>query len=191
MDYSNADRYCEPCQRMFQSAHNLKQHQRSKIHMGSSMKCPFCPTKYPTASALIIHLESGTCRSGIDRARINAEIRRLDRNHVITTRQIEYPTFSASTNIASERSWNGYYYECTLCNAEFVTLMRLNAHLRSPVHDQKMYRCPGPRCGKDFRLLSGLVQHVESESCGVMRFENVQREARGGVDRMIGRMIGN
>lgn len=59
------------------------------------------------------------------------------------------------------------------------------------MHEQNMYRCPGPRCGREFRLLSGLVQHVESESCGVMRFKNVQSAARGGLDKMIGRMIRN
>ncbi|KAA8576012.1 hypothetical protein EYC84_006175 [Monilinia fructicola] len=86
----HGDRYCKPCNRMFGDANQLKQHQRSKLHLGSSLECPFCPTQYPTASALIIHLESGTCSSGLNRRRINAEIRRLDPNHVITTRQIEY-----------------------------------------------------------------------------------------------------
>ncbi|KAI9645340.1 hypothetical protein NHQ30_006076 [Ciborinia camelliae] len=187
---AHGDRYCKPCKRMFMSANNLIQHQHSKIHMGLSIKCPFCSTQYPTASALIIHLESGRCPSGMNRERINAEIRRLDRNHVITTRQIEYPS-SPSTSIATERSWNGYCYECPLCSSEFNTLPSLNAHLRSPFHEQKIYRCPGPKCGREFKLLSGLVMHVESESCGVMRFQNVQRGAKSGIANMVGKMIGN
>lgn len=31
--------------------------------------------------------------------------------------------------------------------------------------------------------------HVESESCGLMRFEQVQRQARGGMGGMVGRLI--
>ncbi|KAF5878845.1 putative zinc finger protein [Botrytis fragariae] len=188
--HEHGDRYCQPCNRMFRNENNLMQHLHSRIHQGASMKCPFCPTQYPTASALIIHLESGRCPSGSNRQKINAEIRRLDRDHVITTRLIEYPS-SSSTNIATSRSWNGSQFECALCYRGFNTLQGLNSHLKSPVHQQKMYKCPGARCGKEFIALSGLVQHVESESCGVMRFSKVQSTARGGVGRMVGKMIGN
>jgi hypothetical protein len=38
-------------------------------------------------------------------------------------------------------------------------------------------------------VLSGLVQHVESESCGVMRFAQVQNQARNGIQNMVGRLI--
>ncbi|KAF7960493.1 hypothetical protein EAE96_000173 [Botrytis aclada] len=177
----HGDRYCTPCQRMFSNENNLMQ--------GYPMKCPFCPTQYPTASALIIHLESGRCPSGSNRQRINAEIRRLDKNHVITTPLMEYNS-SSSTSIATERSWNGFCYECSMCHRGFNNLQALNGHLRSPVHDQKMYRCLGPSCGREFIVLSGLVQHVESESCGVMRFANVQKSASGRIDKMVRKMIG-
>ena len=33
------------------------------------------------------------------------------------------------------------------------------------------------------------MQHVESESCGVMRFGMVQSQARSGIQVMVGRMI--
>ncbi|TGO40927.1 hypothetical protein BHYA_0029g00370 [Botrytis hyacinthi] len=174
------DRYCQPCKRMFMNENNLMQ--------GFPMKCPFCPTQYPTTSALTIHLESGRCPSGSNRERINAAIRYLDKNHVITTPLMEYSS-PFSTNIATERSWNSFCYEYSMCHRGFNTLQGLNCHLRSPVHDQRMYRCPGPSCGKDFIVLSGLVQHVESESCGVMRFANVQKSASDGIDKMVRNMI--
>ncbi|KAJ8058561.1 hypothetical protein OCU04_012739 [Sclerotinia nivalis] len=186
--FQHGDRYCGPCKRMFMNENNLMQHQHSKIHQGSAMECPFCPTHYPTASALTIHLESGSCTSGMNRQTINAQIRRLDRNYIITTPQIEFPS-SSSTSIATGRSWNGCRYECGLCSCEFNTLQGLNGHLSSPVHEQKIYRCPGFRCAREFKSLSGLVQHIESESCGVMKFSNVQNTARGGINNMVGRMI--
>lgn len=57
------------------------------------------------------------------------------------------------------------------------------------MHEQNIYRCPKGGCGREFRALSGLVQHVESESCGLMRFAQVQRQARNGVEKMVWRMI--
>ncbi|PVH73861.1 hypothetical protein DL98DRAFT_395894, partial [Cadophora sp. DSE1049] len=75
---------------------------------------------------------------------------------------------------ATERSWNGQAYACYLCTRQFATLRSLNSHISSPVHEQHIYRCPGRGCGRNFKLLSGLIQHVESESCGVMRFVQVQ-----------------
>ncbi|ESZ97220.1 hypothetical protein SBOR_2385 [Sclerotinia borealis F-4128] len=139
--FAHSDRYCIPCERMFGNENNLMQHQHSKVHMGTSIKCPFCPTNYPTASALIIHLESGSCPSGMNRARINAEIRRLDSNHIITSRLLEYPS-SNTPSIATQRSWNGQYYECYLCSRQCTTLQALNQHLQSPAHEQKVYHCP-------------------------------------------------
>lgn len=152
------------------------------------MKCRYCPTQYPTASALIVHLEFGSCPSGSNREIINAGIRHLDKYHVITTPLIEN---SSSTNIATKRSGNGFHYECPKCNRGFSTLQVLKGHLGSPVHDQRMYSCPGRRCGKEFSVFSGLVQHVESESCGVMSFSKVQKSVSDGIGRMVKILIGS
>jgi hypothetical protein len=158
----------------------------SKTH--SSMDCPFCKGRFATASAVIIHLESGRCSSGWDRQKINEAIRKLDRNNIITNanRMITYET---TETIATDRAWNGYNYECYFCTREFNTLRALNQHLKSPAHEQNMYRCPKSGCGKNYKLLSGLVQHVESESCGLMRFSQVQHLALNGISKMVGKMI--
>ena len=75
---------------------------------------------------------------------------------------------------ATERAWNGLYYECYLCHRTFGSLDALNQHLDSPRHGDKLYHCPtGLRgCGAEFRTLSGFCQHVESEQCGVHRFQH-------------------
>jgi len=99
------------------------------------------------------------------------------------------PGYDSVETIATERAWNGYGYECYLCARQFPTLRRLNSHIESPVHEQDLYRCPKSSCGRTFKVLSGLVQHVESESCGVMRFMQVQQQARHGIQNMVGRMI--
>jgi len=184
---AHADRFCVPCERMFMNAHNLMQHMHSKIH--SSLKCPFCKSDYATASAVTIHLESGTCTSGLTRQKINELVRILDRGNVITRPMITMPGYDCVETLATFRAWNGYGYECYLCNRVFDALNSLNQHLKSPAHEESMYRCPKTSCGKHFKLLSGLVQHVESESCGVMRFTQVQAQAQKGIQNMVGRMI--
>lgn len=43
-------------------------------------------------------------------------------------------------------------------------------------------------CGKEFKRLAGVMNHLESESCRFTRFENVQSGFRSIVrgDRLIG-----
>jgi len=71
-----------------------------------------------------------------------------------------------------------------------MSLAALNQHLKSPAHERDLYHCPKNSCGRQYKLLSGLIQHVESETCGVMRFGVVQQQARNGIENMVGRMIG-
>jgi len=181
--------YCIPCKRMFQNENNLRMHQHGSAHMGGSIDCPFCKRAFTTASGVVVHLESKACTSSLNRQKINAEIQRLDRNNVITRPMLTMPGYDRVQTIATERSWNGYSYECYLCSREFSQLNGLNNHLKSPAHEQNLYRCPKASCGREYKLLSGLVQHVESESCGVMRFAQVQKTARNGIQNMVGRMI--
>jgi hypothetical protein len=162
----------------------------SRIHINDFIQCPFCKEGFPTASSVTIHLESGRCStSGLNRNKINDIVRRLDRKNVITRPMLTMPSCDERVMIATERAWKGYFYECYLCSREFGTLQGLNAHIRSPVHEQNLYRCPKGSCGREYKLLSGLVQHVESESCGVMRFVQVQKQVRGGIRNMVGKMI--
>jgi hypothetical protein len=137
-----------------------------------------------------IHLESGTCsNSGLDRHKINNIIQRMDRNHIITHPMLTMADNNHYETMATERAWNGEAYECYFCPREFASLRSLNAHMNSPVHEQHIYKCPKAGCGRNYKLLSGLVQHVESESCGIMRFENVQKQAQNGIQVMVGRLI--
>ncbi|KUJ09926.1 uncharacterized protein LY89DRAFT_597106 [Mollisia scopiformis] len=182
--------YCIPCKRMFMNQNNLNQHMHSRTHVGSQIQCPFCRTGYATASGVTIQLESGNCpQANIDRHGINRMIRRLDTNHVITRRLLTYGDTDPVEYIATERSWNGHAFQCVLCTRQFGALHSLNTHMKSPVHEQNLYHCPGRNCAREYKLLSGLVQHVESESCGVMRFAAVQQQARNGIENMVGRMI--
>jgi hypothetical protein len=81
--------------------------------------------------------------------------------------------------IVNENSWNGDAYECYICHREFRNLHGLNQHLNSAAHRQSLYHCPQRTCRQDFKTLAAFTNHLESEACGYMRFDSVQRQMSG------------
>ncbi|PGH08534.1 hypothetical protein GX51_01053 [Blastomyces parvus] len=185
--------YCAPCGIRFQNQNNLNMHLRSKVHQGSNVSCPFCQTKYTTASGVAHHLERGACPRApkLNRESILSEIRTRDPHGVITNKQIAWHEEEAEvTYLATDRAWNGRAWECYLCHATFKGRNALNSHVNSAVHKQKVYHCPnaGAKCGRQYSTLGALFNHLESESCSFIRFDNVQRQV-GGIlqgNRLIG-----
>ncbi|KAI0294628.1 hypothetical protein B0F90DRAFT_1811632 [Multifurca ochricompacta] len=175
--------HCTDCNRTFQNESNLRHHLNSKLHRPNTIRCPGrgCKRSFVSPSALTLHFESGSCASRMTREQLNKLVVRADKNNYITNpaRLLggppgEYEPPLTSTTWATERSWNGEAYECFLCNSTFKTLERLNQHLQSPRHEDKIYRCPKQDCRTEFVTLSGLCQHVEGGSCGVRMFKQVQ-----------------
>ncbi|KAH9941425.1 hypothetical protein B0H21DRAFT_697029 [Amylocystis lapponica] len=184
--------YCAPCRQYFQNQSNLDSHTRSSKHQPRAFPCcgPGCEKSFVSVSARTAHWESGACVSGLTRERLNRLAIKYDRNNVITnpSRLIGGRQGTVVTDMwATERTWNGYAYECILCFRTFPELSRLNAHLHSPAHEDRIYHCPEGRngCGAQFTTLSGLCQHVESESCGVHRFKG---EMENLLDSLTSRM---
>ncbi|KAF2191199.1 hypothetical protein K469DRAFT_732670 [Zopfia rhizophila CBS 207.26] len=183
--------YCESCERGFQNENNLRIHLNSNIHRGSNISCPFCKRNFATATGVTHHLESGSCPNArtLNRDIIFREIRKRDPGHLITKKLLTWNRESSSSITVTERCWNGSCYECYLCHREFGSLNALNQHVNSPAHKQKIYHCPGRGCGKEFVSLAALFNHLESETCGAVKFEAVQRNVGGfltGRQRLIG-----
>lgn len=133
---------------------------------------------------MILHLESGSCRSGVNRRVVDTFVREYDRNNVITNPArllTGGDSNSDITYIATEASWNGSSYECYFCHSSFRSLTSLNQHLASPRHQTRNYYCHFASCRQQFTTLSGLCQHVESERCGVAKFSQVRRA----IDRVL------
>jgi hypothetical protein len=175
--------YCTECDRVFQNQNILQQHLNSKLHRPSTIVCPGrkCNKSFISPAALTLHFESGACRSGMTREKLNRIVVRADKNNFITNPALliggppgGYEPPLNSMAWATEISRNGVEYECFLCHSTFKTLDRLNQHLQSPRHDQKIYKCPKPDCHVEFVALSALCQHVERGSCGVRMFRQVQ-----------------
>ncbi|KAL2168253.1 hypothetical protein VTG60DRAFT_221 [Thermothelomyces hinnuleus] len=129
---------CETCGTYFSSPSNLKSvirrdpfvrpactykswltllFQHLQTHAEKTVSCPGCPKMFVSKSAMVLHLEAGTCESGADSDRV--------------------------TEMTSERFLSRRY----ICddNPDFP------------------FKCP--TCDTPFARISGLLQHVESDSC--------------------------
>ena len=182
---AHTDRWCASCKRMFINENNLRQHQRSAIHQPTTVRCPMkgCGRSFVSTAALVLHLESGTCASGMTREMIDRLVAKYDKGGIITnpSRLIQGPSPSRPEVVrtwATDRAWNGRGYECYVCHKTFPSLTSLNAHLGSPVHGDKLYHCPKAYggCGTEYRTLSSFIQHVENARCGVNRFKEKFRQ---------------
>ena len=153
------------------------QHLTSKIHRGSTVICPFCKTKYTSASGLTHHLERGACPNAphLTRETIHRMVRGNDPQGLITKQNSDWSEDMDIEYSATDYAFNGRFWQCYLCKKNFNTVQSLNAHLNSSVHKQKVYHCPNTRCSKKFVTLAALFNHLESETCSFIRFEGVQR----------------
>ncbi|KAF2872157.1 putative zinc finger protein [Massariosphaeria phaeospora] len=181
--------FCMDCQREFQDENALKMHLRSRIHLKSTIPCPFCKQTFTTATGVAHHLERSSCpeAKNLSRAAIHAQVALRDPKNLITIRQFDHSPDANSRISVSDRCWNGQFYECYLCHREFGSMQALDQHVNSGTHHQKIYHCPGVRCIREFASLAALFNHLESESCGAVRFETVQRSVQNivGGDRKI------
>lgn len=160
----------------------------SALHNTRQYTCPGrgCGRSFVAYADLALHVEAGRCPSGATRAMLNDVVVQYDRYNVVTNpfRLIEYDEEPrVLETLATEDAWNGEAYECVLCYRTFPALPALNAHLRSPVHDESIYRCPSQYqgCDKPFKTLSGILSHIERGGCGVTRF---RRQIIGVVDNV-------
>lgn len=157
------------------------QHLNSKIHRGTSLPCPFCKTKFTSASGLLHHLERGSCPAApsLNHEKILAIVRERDPHGTITNKQIEWLEEQTLEYRATNQAYNGQAWECYLCHGTFRAMVGLNRHLNSPTHKEKVYHCPNFKCEKQFITLASPFHHLESESCAFMRFANVQKQVQG------------
>ncbi|KAI5807827.1 hypothetical protein DFH27DRAFT_478616 [Peziza echinospora] len=169
--------WCKEHDRYFSSKNNLDVHLRSAQHAGRTKKCPACNLYFPSYSAVALHMESGSCNSGMTRYQVDQTIRQRDTNHIVTQRLLTYGSNdpAGEANIwATEQAYDHYTgcYGCYFCDKNFASLGKLNAHITLR-HAQKrtnnVYTCPASSCREGFTYFSGLMQHIESNRCEASR----------------------
>jgi hypothetical protein len=159
--------------------------------MPRTVPCPGrgCDESFSSNANLILHLESGACCSGATWQIVTRYAIAVDREYIFVDQQQRTRGSNGASREtqATEESWNGYTYECPLCARVFPKLGQLKAHLRSPVHAKKIYRCPEELdgCTAHFPTLSALLQHIESRTCDVWES---QQEIDGFIDSLLSKV---
>lgn len=221
---------CSLCPMEFKSEKAYARHMQRGKH--KNLSCPvglICSRRFASVSALVMHLESGACKSGMDRKQLNQLVLTYDTTNAIMLR-IQYqgegnvgssytiPNRSYHTNASDSGSDGGVIFtptsedgemwqipsfglshelilvsdwddrntlssnmqaRCDICDKEFSSKQRLEAHMNSAIHDPLIFHCPilllELEGGKQryFRRLSSLIQHMEVGACngGVETFQ--------------------
>ena len=151
----------------------------SARHRNITIQCPFCGMSAGTATGLVHHIERGCCSEyRMSRMCLYDAVRDYDYEELVSHYPLsgrgcdDYdPVFQPSST-----SWNPIKqaFQCFICHRSFRNLSSLGRHLNSPTHLQSLYHCPKDTCPRQFATLAGLTNHLESESCGYMRFSDVQ-----------------
>ncbi|KLP03606.1 uncharacterized protein FFB20_15136 [Fusarium fujikuroi] len=159
--------HCADCNRQFMNANCLRMHLNSKLHRVSAVKCPFCGATCNTATGLSHHLEQGSCpRVPMDRNKLYRYIKNRDHRSLTTNKELAWYGEKTYT-INPAAAWNPWSkaFECYLCHKLHMTLTGLKKHLESPRHQQSLYHCVKRSCGKEFKTLAALINHLERFSC--------------------------
>ncbi|KAL8289561.1 hypothetical protein RB597_001264, partial [Gaeumannomyces tritici] len=178
LEHEITDHYhCEDCDRDFTNANNARMHLRSKAHGGGSIECPVCSKAYTTATGVVSHLEGGACPNArhLSRDTLYGFMCISDPGGLVCKKLIGW--HGEAKYEATDRTWNGHGYECYVCHRQFGQLQSLNQHLSSPAHQQAYYHCPKSTCRVEFKTMASFINHLESESCGYLRFSDVQKQA--------------
>ncbi|KAG5749298.1 hypothetical protein H9Q69_014157 [Fusarium xylarioides] len=119
----------------------------------TGVTCPFCPAQYNTAGGVVHHLEQGACPNApLNRDPLHQQVGRQDPPGSIVLLLWRHVQTAVESEPASGLSSS---------------------------HQQEIYHCPNRGCHRVFTTLAGVVTHLESESCGFLRFDAFQYGIRG------------
>ena len=168
---------CTKCERTFQTKTALRQHLESTVHKPlSDIKCPAsgrCKGRFTSPSALIHHLESGACRSGLTRAKINQLITKHDSSRLIShsssssSRTIE--SISGSSFLSS-----GILTPSTDTYSSDMSMIRTwtptSTESLGSTPARSGYRCSLCHGRRSFGTLQALQAHISSPAHGPKMF---------------------
>ncbi|KAJ5963477.1 zinc finger protein [Penicillium vulpinum] len=158
---------CEQCDRGFSSQNALNQHRGSLVHRPlSDLECidPKCRKRFKSPSSLLHHLESGTCRSGMNRDKLNGLICAYDTDQIISIRgQPQIAAFDDTTSTCSDSSTESeiIYTPCSTVSGR--SLSPVGTAVRSYSSKPKKFLGIGcSECTRTFKSLEALDQHRQS-----------------------------
>jgi len=184
------ERTCKKCERTFSSPQALQQHSQSVKHKPlSALKCPVgtnCRGNFTSPSALLHHLESGSCQSGMNRDEIYRMVQLSDQDHTIHSpivpgslispeRPARRPSLSSEISVdfsdndsewslltpsLSQGSVGESWVQLSLLEGSQISA---EDSLSIMSMDGFQHRCPlCPDKSKSFATIQGLQQHMDS-----------------------------
>jgi uncharacterized C2H2 Zn-finger protein len=106
-----ANLHCDACDQSFKNLIAFNQHKASvKHHPLSDLRCPLsadCDKVFTSPSALILHIETGGCQSGMDRLQLNAIVHKHDTERHITYEKYAADAIAAGAGVAGLLSGMG------------------------------------------------------------------------------------
>ncbi|KAI1821698.1 hypothetical protein F4861DRAFT_444798 [Xylaria intraflava] len=160
--------YCGQCKEAFETTNEFKMHMGSASkHQDYPIKCHFCNEGHQTGTSLTAHLKSGSCpgAAGMNRQNLQQSISGKNPNGIPTNNAMVLHG-SAQKEVGNDPQDSAGGTECHICHRNFASALGLQAHLKSPVHQDKLYPCPNKNCSRQFVSVGGLTSHLESQSCG-------------------------
>ncbi|KAL4867879.1 hypothetical protein BDV12DRAFT_186299 [Aspergillus spectabilis] len=171
--------FCGQCYRGFSSQAALEQHQKSLVHRPlSNLECidSRCQKGFKSPSALLHHLESGTCLSGMDRGKLNGIIYVHDNDHMITDQTQPSQNYALDDTLST---CSDYSTESRVIYTPSSTISISSlclAQTESPevhISDLEMVNfggIPCNDCSRTFKSLQSLRQHRQSAAHTSARF---------------------
>ncbi|KAF2813916.1 uncharacterized protein BDZ99DRAFT_227393 [Mytilinidion resinicola] len=128
-DQHLADEYvCGTCDRHHNSYSNLEHHKL--VHLPLTLECWGCERKFATIPAMMIHLESGSCTSGIDEIDLNQSAAMCFQwKHFV--REDLRDDLLHRVDLDQEYQLS-YPFECPGCHTGFRYISGLFMHVASP-----------------------------------------------------------
>ncbi|KAL8803204.1 MAG: hypothetical protein Q9182_003305 [Xanthomendoza sp. 2 TL-2023] len=178
----NGSHICGKCDRDFSDETALEQHAKSIVHQAlSQLRCiasSKCKGRFTSPSALLHHLESGACRSGLNRAALNQLVQTHDAGNVITfetqtgsllglSAEDWASTESFSSGLLTPSSHSSDTYS-ELMSAQLAPPASSNGYLelgpaQSAINEAGRCLCPlCPVGSRGFRTVQALSNHITS-----------------------------
>ena len=124
------------------------------VHLERSVECHRCYQKFKTYPAMIIHLESGACESGIDIIDLNESAAKCYQWKAYLAEEYREELLHRC-DLSIEYGISVYPFKCPECDTVFTKLSGLFQHVYSKACDQSLH---SGKIGKLVRWLE--VEHV-------------------------------
>ncbi|ETN42878.1 uncharacterized protein HMPREF1541_02036 [Cyphellophora europaea CBS 101466] len=126
---------CCECMKVFQNQNNLRMHKQ--VHFERDVECYGCDREFATTSAMVLHLERGTCGIGTDSDDI-----------------ADWALGCIYADMFTTNGGGSWSFECPGCNATFRYVSGLLQHIESDACDQELWNNP----------IDELLDLIESEA---------------------------